>query len=609
MILQSLYHLYQRRMADPDPQKRLPVFGFEEKPMPWIIDIDRDGKLVNLRSTLSEGKKPQAKSFLVPQGVKKTSGVAANLLWDTLEYVLGVDTRGKPARVVEQHAAFRARLRALPAGAQSDEGLIAIERFYAQWQPEQLAALPEAAKLLEANPNMTFQLVDDPLPICLRPAVAAACIPEQASDVPNSMCLITGQDAPLEVLHTSIKGVWGAQTAGANIVSFNADAYCSFGKNGQQGANSPVSQQAAFGYTTALNALLSRNSTQRTQVGDASTVFWAAQEHELEEVFPDLFGEPKKDDPSSGTAAVKKVFDWAASGKPASLDGQTPFFVLGLAPNAARIAIRFWHELPVRDLARRTLDHFACLDLPHASFEPDYPSVFRLLANCAAQGKADNIPPGLAGDVMRAIIEGTPYPATLYQAALNRCRIEQNVNYYRAALLKACLLRQWYPTEQSRQLLKKDFFTMTENQTADPAGVKHPDPDHPDNQPPAYWMGQLFAVLERLQQYAIDPNSSIRDRYFGAAMSSPAMVFNTLMRLHHHHLSKLGKSAANKGTAVFLDKRIGEIMQKIDGFPNQLTPQQQGLFAIGYYHQRHEFFTKKTAAESTGPATETKETK
>ena len=280
MILQALHGYYERRMRDPDPARRLPVTGLEEKEIPFVLELARDGRLVAVIDTRTVvGKKKTAKRFLVPQGVKRTVGVAANLLWDTAEYVLGLDTKGKPERVVQQTAAFRSRIDALALSAPEDGGLEAVKLFLAN-QP--LAAVQAHAlwpEIAEGNPLLTFRLAGDLDLVCQRPAVVSAILSGVGATVGNGSyllpCLVTGQSGSPELLHSAIKGVWGAQTAGANIVSFNLDAFRSFGK--EQGANAPVSAAAAFAYTTALNSLLAKGSRQRMQVGDASTVFWRSR--------------------------------------------------------------------------------------------------------------------------------------------------------------------------------------------------------------------------------------------------------------------------------------------------------------------------------------------
>ncbi|MHB8226781.1 type I-C CRISPR-associated protein Cas8c/Csd1, partial [Acidithiobacillus sp.] len=313
MILQTLDAYYRRKQIDPDPSKRLPSFGLEDKEIPFVLDIDEDGRLINITDTRSgEGKKKVGQHFLVPQGVKKTSGVAANLLWDTAEYALGIDTRDNPERVAEQHAAFRARIEALPDAAHEDAGIGAVRAFLDTLSPESFSRLAVFAGIQATNPIISFRLRGDLGLICQRPAVVAASV-EHVDETPDGVCLVSGAPVAVERLHPSIKGVWGAQTSGANIVSFNLDAFSSYGK--VQGANAPLGKAAVFAYTTALNHLLARDSRQRIQVGDASTVFWAEEAHEQEGTMADLFGDPPKDNPHKNTDAIKALYASVASGQ------------------------------------------------------------------------------------------------------------------------------------------------------------------------------------------------------------------------------------------------------------------------------------------------------
>lgn len=570
MILQALVDYYRRKQADPDPANRLPAYGFEEKEIPFVLEVDANGRLVQIVDTRSgAGKKKIAQLFLVPHGVKKTSGVAANLLWDTAEYVLGVDTRGKPERVAEQHTAFRERIESLPEEVKKDPGIAAVRAFLEHLGLEALEPLPAWETITTTNSLLTFRLHGDIELVCQRPALVAAAIDEPASDEASTTCLVSGEQAVPERLHAAIKGVWGAQSSGANIVSFNLDAFNSYGK--AQGANAPVGRAAAFAYTTALNHLLAKNSRQRIQVGDASTVFWAEEPHELETMLPNLFGEPPKDDPDRGIEAVRALYRAAESGRFAVGGEDTRFHVLGLAPNAARLAVRFWETAPAIKLARRIKQHFDDLQVTRSPRDPEYLSLFRLLVATAVQGKADNIPPNLGGEVMRAILEGLPYPATLLNAAVQRCRAEQNVTYARAAIIKAWLNRDTRRQQAAKSQLK-EFTPMLD----------------PDNSNVAYRLGRLFATLEKIQEEA-NPNlnATIRDRYYGAASSAPVVVFTTLLRLKNHHLGKL-----STGRAVQMEKLIGEIMAGINDFPRHLNLADQGRFALGYYHQRQSLFTK-----------------
>lgn len=573
MILQTLHDYYGRKSADPESGLAQP--GFEWKEIPFIIEIDARGNPIQIEDTREgDGKKKRARSFLVPQAVKKTSGVAANLFWDNAAYVLGVDTKGKPKRVEEQHQAFIAKIESLPIPAKNDTGVQAVLNFLRQASAGTLSQYVEWTEIVEMAPNLTFRLQGDVDLVCQRPAALEGIrsTGQDTIDV-NGLCLVTGESVEIERLHTAIKGVWGAQTSGANIVSFNLDAFNSYGKT--QGANAPVSKQAAFSYTTALNHLLRKDSPQRLQVGDASVVFWADRPTEWETIPVDIFGEPTKDDPDSNVRAVTSLYTAIDNGLLENDTGKARFFALGLAPNAARIAIRFWHHGTVAEMAGRIKQHFDDLTIERSPRDPLYLSLFRLLVSVATQGKADNIPPNLGGELMRSILAGLRYPQTLLTAAVRRIRAEHEVTYARAALIKACINRS---TRYSNPNIKEEL-----RMSLDEANINV-----------GYRLGRLFAVLEKIQEEASPGlNATIRDRFYGAASSAPVTVFSTLLKLKNHHLSKL----ENRGRVVNLEKRIGDIMDGLGDFPTQLPLADQGRFAIGYYHQRQDFF-KKTESNS-----------
>lgn len=588
MILQALDAYYRRKQADPDPAKRLPADGLEDKEIPFVLELDASGTLLDITDTRRlEGKKKIGQRFLVPQGVKKTSGVAANLLWDNAEYVLGVPDskkldesrkKNKEAdylqRLIEMRAAFRSRIAALPDTAQDDAGAQAVLAFLDTLDVSALERFPAFSEVQASNPVLSFRLSGDLGLVCQRAAVVGAASASSEA-APDGICLVRNEAAAIERLHPAIKGVWGAQTSGANIVSVNnknesgnnsgqTPAFASYGK--QQGFTSPVGKAAVFAYTTALNHLLS--SKQRIQVGDASTVFWAEEDHSLESAIPDLFGESPKDDPDRNVRAVEALFSAIHTGKFATGGPDTRFHVLGLAPNAARIAIRFWETATAAELAQRIKQHFDDINIVHAEYEPRYLSLFRLLTGVALLNKADNIPPNLGGEVMRAILEGLPYPAQLLNQAVIRSRAEQKPTYARAAVIKASLNRHI----RTRKTPEKEFLPMLD----------------PENINPAYRLGRLFATLEKIQEEA-NPglNATIRDRYFGAASSTPVSVFTTLLRLKNHHLGKL-----SPGRATQMEKLTGEILGAVTDFPRLLALPDQGRFALGYYHQRQAFFTK-----------------
>lgn len=573
MILQALAGYYQRMAQEGGSD--VATEGFEKKEIPFLIVIDKAGNFVDLSDTSDgAGKKKQGRIFTVPKGVKKTSGIAANLLWDTANYVLGIPkidakkaAKKDPIETARlQKEAFAKKIADELPTVVTDEGIKAVLAFLKRSAYPELENHPNWQDIADGGPVLTFKLSDEGCLICERPAVLAALTAGKAVDTgaaAGQACLVSGQiDEPVR-LHTSIKGVWGAQSSGANIVSFNLDAFRSFGK--EQGLNAPVGKQAEFAYTTALNTLLSKGSRQRIQVGDSSTVFWANEKHQVEDLFADLFGMEAKENPDQLTQAVRSLYAAPRAGTPSLDEDLTPFYVLGLAPNAARIAIRFWHAGTVGDTARHIRRHFDDCALVHGPNQPEHLSLFRLLVSTALQGKSENIPPNLSGDFMKAILTGTPYPQTLLSAAIRRCRAEREITYHRAALIKAVLVRI-----ARRSNIQEVGMALDATNTN-----------------PGYRLGRLFAVLEKIQEEASPGiNATIRDRFYGSASGTPVAAFPHLMKLKNHHLSKL----ENRGRAVNLEKIVGEIMEGINDLPTHLSLQDQGRFTLGYYHQRQDFF-------------------
>jgi CRISPR-associated protein Csd1 len=568
MILQALKEYYDRKAADPDSD--IAPEGWEKKEIPFIVVLDQRGNLVGIENTREgEGKKKRAKAFLVPQGAKKTSGIAANLLWDTAGYIFGVDTKGDPERALKQKQAFVDRLR----NELGDINVIQIVTgFLESITEDRLAKEDQWTEIVETNPNLSFRINTETSLVCRDPEVVARIDSVVNTAVDGlGICLVTGEKAKIKPLHTAIKGVYGAQSSGGNIVSFNLDAFRSYGK--EQGFNSPVGEAAEFAYTTAANTLLGKDSRQRLSVGDASTIFWSQKESSFELDFASFFKEPEKDDPDAGTDKVRGLFEAVKSGAYKGDESDTRFYILGLAPNAARIAIRFWHAGTIMEYAKHIKQYFEEFIIVKPPREPEYYSIWRILVNIATQDKSENIPPNLAGDFMRAILEGTPYPATLLQAALRRIRSdpENRVKPVRAALIKAYLNRYYRDQKQEEVGIELD--------TSQPSI--------------GYQLGRLFATLEKIQEEA-NPgiNATIRERFYGAACTTPVTVFTNLLRLKNHHLAKLD----NKGRVINFERLLGEIMSHLQDFPAHLDLHEQGRFAIGYYHQRQAFFTKNEVA-------------
>lgn len=590
MILQALNRYYERSDGLPRP-------GWIRRGVDYQLVINHRGECANLES-LGELRKEKTipSERLVPaigkQARKHTnSGKDANLLWDNASFVLGTGNRG-PTKLTSFIDTLDEWL-----AATDDIGVDAVKRFcrHLNEQPGAATQLIQRFGLTEEfekrDPVLIFQLVGDVESVHLRPNVAAEYEAKLAASQSRTdlrgTCLVTGRtDVALAPNESVIKGVQGGQAAGCNIVSFNARAFESYGKRERNHENAPIGVQASFGYTTALNHLLARGSRQRIQVGDASTVFWAEEPHDLESSIYDIFGEPREDDPDRDVRAVQALYSSIKSGQFAEGKTDTRFHVLGLTPNNSRISIRFWETATALELGRRIEQHFNDLEIAHADFEPSYLSLYRLLTSMALLNKPANVPPNLAGDVMRAILQGRPYPVQLLNHAVIRCRAEQRPTHgldrARAAAIKATLNR----FIRSRETHEKEFRPML-------------DPDNPNT---AYRLGRLFAVLEKAQDEAgPSRNATIRDRYYAAASSAPASVFPTLLRLKNHHLSKLGQDRG-KGRAIQMERLIGEILSEVaDGFPKHLPLPDQGRFALGYYHQRQDFFTKRepTSPEAT----------
>lgn len=588
MILQALCDYYRRQ------QDELPPPGFERKAIPFVIVLDRDGHFVDIEDTRAgDNKRDKGRLFVVPQAVKRSSGVVANLLWDGLGYALGVVGAARAAkldaaglekeqkRTREMHAAFIQRIHAVFPAPVTDPGVKATLAFLEQGDFERVFAHPLWPEVSKTTESLSFRLDGDLELICQRETVRQIVLAagQDAAATVRKRCLVSGNLDAIARLHPAVKGVFGAQSSGANLFSFNFAAACSYRK--EQGQNAPVGEYAAFAYTTALNNLLRADSRQKLRVGEDTFVFWAEKPDPTEELFADWL-QPDPDDPVRGVEAVKALYEAPKTGVRSLDDDETRFFVLGLAPNNARLAVRLWSVNTVRELAAYIRQHFDDLAIVRSPRKPEYLPLWRLLKATAAQGESKNIPPPLASETLRAILAGTPYPQTLLVATLQRIRAEQskrdqngrivpNVTYERAALIKAILVRN------------TRFHHSNQQEVNVSLDLKNPNI--------GYRLGRLFAVLERVQALASgDLNATIRDRFYGAASATPVTAFPYLLKLKNHHLKKL-----KAGQTIWLENLIGQVFETITQFPAHLNLDDQGRFAIGYYHQRHDFFTKKTS--------------
>lgn len=578
MILKALADYYDRLADDPSVDVAPP--GFERKAVDFAVVIGEDGSFLNLRDLREgTGKKRHGRSSLVPKGEKKTSGIAANLLWDTAPYALGkaLPEKGKnledmQERAIPQHQAFVDRISAL-ASACEDAGLQALQAFLQGDGKDSVFKHAVWPDVETDGGVISFMLDGDTGLICQRRQVVQAMIDTTQSDGRKQACSVSGRlDVPAK-LHTAIKGVWKAQTSGANIVSFNLDAFCSLGK--KQGYNAPIGQQTEFAYTTALNYLLA-SERQRMQTGDASTVFWAKEACDLESDLP-VYLSPKKGEEAVSYDKIRSLLSATKTGIPPQ-EGGIPFYVLGLAPNASRLSVRFWYDGSVKEVKERMAQHFGDIEIVRAQYDQEFVSLFQLLVSTATEHKAENIPPNLGGDVMRAVLTGGPYPRTLLSNAIRRCKAEQKIDHQRASVIKGVLARHARLTKATTKEVGVSLDREYENI--------------------GYVLGRLFAVLERIQEQAQGRglNKTIRDTYFGAAASSPLVTFKRLQDLAIHHLAKIRNGGKN---TVWLERQLQEVMDLVppQGIPSIMGLEDQGRFAVGYYHQRQDFFTKKDTVE------------
>lgn len=582
MILQALNSYYHRLLDDPDAE--IPLEGTSLENISFVLVLVADGSLVDVEDLRGqEGQEKRPRKMVVPAAVKRASGIKANFLWDTSAYVLGADDKGRSERVQKCHKAFVDQIQEFCSGS-NDPGLKAVSLFLNGNHGKRVTERDDWSEISGAN--LVFRLDGVPGFIHDRPAALLAwerCQSELENEI-KGQCLIEGTLQPLARLHPSLKGVPGAQSSGASLVAFNQKSFESYGKT--QSFNAPVGQRATFAYTTALNLLLARNSRQKVRIGEMTLVFWAERKNPAEEFLADLFEIPAEEETQPGTindtGTVVKIRDLLLAirrGKPVvdivpGLDPSVHFYLLGLSPNAARLSVRFWEHDSLGNLLARIGKHFSDIGIVRQfDNEPEFPPLWRLLVQTAALGKSENVLPVLSGGMARAMLSGTRYPENLLPVVLGRIRAEGKVTYFRAALVKGFLVRNTKIKEVSMAL---------DTQRTDKA----------------YVMGRLFAVLEKAQDDAI-PNtgSTIKDKYLASASATPGIVFHMLMKNSANHIAKLRKDPEKINWAFGHEKKIQEILDKLDSFPKTLSAEGQGLFMIGYYHQKKDFFTKKNKEE------------
>ena len=580
MILQALTRYYQT-LAD---RGEISPPGWSEVRIAYALCIREDGTLEQVISTQTEQKKG-SKTVIAPQAmelpapVKRSSGIAANFLWDSSTYLLGVDNKGRPQRALDCFKAAK-ELHENLLSQVSTPAARAILAFFQTWQPEQAITHPALAHCLDeilSGVNLVFRFNGTYIQQDSMIRKAWNEHYQAAGDGPSMVCLVTGKYGPVESIHPAIKNVQGAQSSGAALVSFNAPAFCSYGK--EQNYNAPTSKYAAFAYTASLNHLLA-DWEHVYHVGDTTVVCWAKCGGNVYQDFMGWFSFGQSE-PSYTLEELQTALKNLCAGNTVELneellDPDMEFYILGLSPNAARLSVRFFLKNSFGAFLRNVQAHQQRLEIVRPSYDKsDTISLWKLLSETVNQNSRDKSPaPNLSGDVMRAILTNTCYPVSLLNGVTLRIRAEHAITPGRAAILKAYYLKNPNPD------IPKEVLTVSLN---------------PDSCNIPYNLGRLFSVLEAIQS-AANPgvNTTIKDKYFNSASATPAMVFPVLTNLAQKHLKQL-----DPGLRTYYNKQLTAIFSKLgENYPSHLNLPQQGSFQLGYYHQTQARFEKKEEKEN-----------
>lgn len=588
MILESLVNYYDILTAAGEISR----LGYSMVKVSYALNLFKDGTLLNiipLKILSDSGKKMVeiSQSMELPEQEKRTVGIKSNFLCENSSYILGADNKGKPERTKQCFEAFKALHHDVLEPVHCTEAQ-AILSFLDEWSPESIAScepIKEYLTELLSGVNIIFHIAGYGYPH-ENPDIKKAWERYKAgqSNANQMQCLVTGEVRPVARLHPSIKGVKDAQSMGASIVSFNERAYESYGREKQQGLNAPVSEYAAFAYTTVLNLLLN-DRAHKQNFGDATIVYWAKSSNPLYRSLFKFVLEPQEITENDMKAdrytegILESIFKKLVEGKPiGDIDGlnmNTLFYILGLAPNAARLSVRFYAENTFGNILLNMKRHYDDLEIVRSPKEYEFLPLWKLLLETVPPMSKDKASsPLLSGAVLRSIFLGRPYPEALYNNVMVRIRAERDITRGKAAIVKACLLRK-LNNEKDKEVLTVSLNEQSENK--------------------AYILGRLFSILEKAQLDA-NPgiNTTIKDRYFTSACATPGSVFPILLRLSHHHISK-------SDFGHISNRRIRDLMDKLNvldnPFPHHLTLEEQGVFILGYYHQSKANYAKKDKEE------------
>lgn len=572
MILQALTEYYEALLEKGEISRP----GWGPAKVSFGLNLDDDGTLLALLPLRIEQQRGQKsvqgpRVIEVPMATTRTSGVLANFLCDNSGYLLGADDKGNPKRTVECFAASKTLHQELLLGATSPAAK-AVRAFFERWDPEKAGSHPALSEQwadVIGGSNLIFWYRDAPVFENAEVRALWQAHYNQIGEGYKVRCLITGKESPLERTHPVIKGIKGAQSSGASLVSFNAPAFESYGH--KQGENAPIGTYAAFAYTTALNHLVA-DREHVEYIGDTAVLCWAQGGESAYQDFgmAALYGNTATEQDIQAALSKLASGDMAAWGD-IILDPEMHFFVLGLAPNAARLSIRFFWQDSIGALAKNLQAHYDRLQIVRSAKQGKKPlSVWRLLQETVNQNAREKEPvPHLAGEVLRAVLANGRYPATLLNGVTLRIRAEHEITPGRAAIIKA------YYLKNENEKCPKEVLTVELNEQS--------------NYLP-YVLGRLFSVLEAVQTDALPGiNATIKDKYFNSASANPAVVFPLLINLAQKHLRKL-----ETGKQIYYGKQMTELLGKItETYPARMTLPEQGAFQLGYYHQTQKRFTKK----------------
>lgn len=597
MILQSLVELFKSLEKD----GKVTGPGWSNAKVAAGLDIDMDGQLlgvVPLKLSEQRGKKhievPQI--MQVPEQVTRSSGVSPNYLCDNSSYFLGIDTKGKPERSTKCFEAARELhlkyLENVNSGA-----AMAVRSFFQNWNPEKAAEHPIIAthfdELCEAS-NLVFYYEGGYVHNDSEIKAAWQNIYQSRDGGNEGICLVTGEHTSIARIHSMIKGVPGAQSSGASLIGFNAPAFQSYGK--EQSYNAPVGEYAVYAYTTALNYLINnKNKKSRTMLGNTMVVYWAENGDEsYQEVFSDMT-EPTPDNQELIDGVFKnlrKGWEVDTDSVLSKLDPNQKFYILGITPNAARLAVRFFYTDSFGNILKHLSEHYKRMEIIRPSWdEIAYLGVWRVMQEITNKKTKDKKPPdNVGGNVFRAILSGNRYPDILYQTVLQRIRADQDnsdsriykITRGRAAIVKAYLIK-------NTNVPEKEEITVGLNENCKSV---------------PYNLGRMFAILEHIQEESNDNkiNATIKDRYFNSACATPASIFPMLLKLKNSHMKKISRK--NIGSEIRFERDLGKIQDHIPvsddqtiAYPKRLSLEEQGMFILGYYHQTQKRYERKTEEE------------